>query len=106
MMRKQLFVECRCDLGQENWVLVVLKQLRFLREPAVHRVTSLMRQRVNIGEDIVLVIYQDVRWPAVASRRKRAAALAFTFVPITPALRAQTLRQDVDVFLPERSQRA
>src|SRR4030095_6212076 len=36
VMREQLFIECRCDLSQENWVLVVLKQLGFLREPAMH----------------------------------------------------------------------
>src|SRR6059058_3829327 len=40
MMREQLFVEGRGNLRQENRVLVILKQLGFLREPGMHRVTS------------------------------------------------------------------
>ena len=36
MMREQLFVEGRCNLGQENRVLVILKALRLLRKPGVH----------------------------------------------------------------------
>ena len=67
MIRKQLFVEGRGNLRQENRVLVILKQLGFLREPGMHRVTSFVRQRVNIGEDILLVVHQDVGRRAVAS---------------------------------------
>ena len=67
MMREQLFVKRRCNLGQKNRVLVILKQLRILREPTVHGVTGFMRERVNIGKYILLVIHQDVRRLAVAS---------------------------------------
>src|SRR5437899_12495270 len=38
LMGEQLFVECRCDLGQQHWVIVILIMLRFSRKPGLHRV--------------------------------------------------------------------
>src|ERR1700730_11668260 len=54
MMREQFFIKCRGYLGQKNRILVILKQLCVLREPAVHGVTSLVRECVNIGENVLL----------------------------------------------------
>src|SRR5213080_19310 len=68
MMGKQLFVERRCDLGQKNWILVILKTLRFLRKPGVHRVTGFVRQGINVGKDVVPVIHEDIGRCAVTSR--------------------------------------
>ena len=67
MMRQQLLVERRRHFGQKNRILVILKQLRILREPTVHGVTGLMRERVNIGENVLLVIHQDVGWRPVTA---------------------------------------
>ena len=67
MMGEQLFVECRCNLCQKNRVLIILKALRFLRKPGVHRVAGFMRQRVNVGEDVVLVVHEDIGRRAVTS---------------------------------------
>src|SRR5205807_6940265 len=61
MMREKLFVESGGDFGEENRVIVILKRLRSLREPGVHRMPGLMRESINIGEDVALVIHQDVR---------------------------------------------
>src|SRR4029453_9223628 len=51
MVGEKFLIESRCDLGQENRVLVILKPLRILREPAVHGVTSFVRKRIDVGED-------------------------------------------------------
>ncbi len=89
MMREQFLVEGRCNLGQKNRIIVVLKALRFLRKRGMHGVAGFVRERVNIGKDIFLVIHQDVRRRAVASGRERAAAFGLRFVTIAPAA-AQT----------------
>ena len=89
MMREQLFVKSGRDFREEDRVIVVLKRLRALREPGVHRVAGLVRQRVDVGENIALVVHQDVGRRAVAAGGKRAAAFALGFVAIAPAA-AQT----------------
>ena len=66
MMRKQLFVERGGHFSQENRVLVILKQLGTLREPAVHGVTGFVRKRVNVRENVLFIIHQDVRRRLVA----------------------------------------
>ena len=67
MMSQQLLIEGRCHFGQENRIIVILILLRFLREPGVHGMAGLVRQCVNIGEHVFLVIHQDVRRRAVTS---------------------------------------
>ena len=52
---------------------------------------------VNVGEDVALVIHQDVGRRAEAAGRKGAAAFAFRFVTIAPPA-AQTFAQRGDVF--------
>ena len=102
---EQLFVKGRRDLGRKNWVLVILKHLRVLREPAVHRVPGFVGESVNIGKHVVLVVHQDVWRRAVAAGGKPAAAFRFGFVAIAPAA-MQTRGQNIDIFLPQRSERA
>src|SRR5205809_6231105 len=53
VMRKQFLVKRRCDFREKDRILVVLKELRSLREPAVHRVTSLVRERIHIREYVL-----------------------------------------------------
>src|SRR6266446_8953316 len=52
MMGEQLFVECRCNLGQKNRVLIILKALRLLRKPSVHLVCRLLleKKKKKVGE--------------------------------------------------------
>ena len=99
MMRKQFLVEGGCDLREKDRILVILKELGTLREPTVHRVTSLVRERVHIREYVLLVIHQNVRRRAITTGGKCAAAFAFVFVTIAPASRAQTFCQHLDIFL-------
>ena len=61
MMGEQFFVKCRCDFRQKDRVFVILKTLRFLRKPGVHRVAGFVRQRIHVGEDVVLVVHEDIR---------------------------------------------
>ena len=96
-MREQFFVEGRRDLREKNRIIVVLKKLRLLREPGVHGMAGLVRERVNVGKNVVLVIHQDVGRRAVAAGRKRAAPFPFRFVAIAPAS-AQTFAQRIDIF--------
>ena len=71
----------------------------------MHRVAGLVGQRVNIGENVFLVIHQDVRRSAVAARRKCAAAFPFCFVTIAPAGTAQTFFQNLDIFVSQWRER-
>src|SRR5438067_13822229 len=98
MMRKQFLVEGGCDLRETDRILIVLKELGILREPAVHRVTGFVRERVHIREYVLLVIHQNVSRRLVTAGGKGTAAFAFVFVTIAPASRAQTFRQHLDVF--------
>jgi hypothetical protein len=100
MMRQQLLVEGGGDFGQEDRVIVILVGLRPLREPGVHRVPRLVRERVDVRKDVAFVIHQDVGRGAETSRRKSAAPLPFCLVTIAPAA-AQTFAQGRDVFRPE-----
>src|SRR5438045_2872574 len=52
MMAEQLFVECRRDLGQKDWVLVILTTLRFLRKPGVTRAAAFLTQRETYGDGV------------------------------------------------------
>ena len=65
MMREQFFIEGRRHFGEKNRIIVILVLLRFSREPAVHRMAGLVRERVNVGKHIFLVIHQDIRLRAV-----------------------------------------
>src|SRR5437588_6394315 len=40
MIGEKLLVKCRCDLGQKNWIFIILKSLRILRKPAMHGMTG------------------------------------------------------------------
>ena len=42
-MSEQFLVERAGDFGQENRVIVVLKELRFNREPGMHGMSGLVR---------------------------------------------------------------
>src|SRR5439155_11125616 len=75
------------------------------RKPAVHGVAGFVRERVNIGKDVFLVIHQDVRRGAITPGRERAAALGLGFVTIAPAP-AQTFGQKIDIFFSERRERS
>ena len=44
MIGEEFLVERRCNLSQKNWILVILKPLRILREPAVHAILPLLVQ--------------------------------------------------------------
>src|SRR4030095_2409354 len=90
---------------QKKRILVILEQLRILREPTVHRVTGLVRQRIDVGENVFLVIHEDVRRSSVSAGRKCTTAFAFVFVAIAPATRVQAVCEYTDVFLPQRSER-
>ena len=97
MMREKLFVESGGDFGEENRVIVILERLRALREPGVHRMPGLVRESIDVGEDVTLVIHQDVRRRAETAGGKSAAAFAFRFVTIAPAA-AQTFTESRSVF--------
>ena len=98
MMREQFLVKCRCNFGQENRVIVILEKLRLLREPTVHRVPGLVRERVDVGEHVLFIIHQDVGGRAVTAGRERAAAFPFRFVTIDPPALAHTLSENIDIF--------
>ena len=68
MMGEQLFVKRRGDFGEKDGVIVVLVELRPLREPGMHRVAGFVGERVNVGKYIALVIHQDVRRRAETAR--------------------------------------
>ena len=42
---------------EKNRIVVVLKLLRLLREPSVHRMPSLMGERVKVGKHVFLVVH-------------------------------------------------
>ena len=84
-MGEQFLVEGGGDFREEDWVIVILEGLRSLREPGVHRVPGFVRQRVDVGENVALVIHQDVGRRAEAAGGKRATAFAFGLVAIAPA---------------------
>ncbi len=71
----------------------------------MHGVAGLVRQRVHVGKNVLLVIHQDVGRRAVTAGGKRAAAFASGFVAIAPALRAQTFCQSPRIFASQRGQR-
>src|SRR5205814_9065385 len=102
-MGKQFLVERASNLGQENRVIVVLKELRFSREPGMQGVPGLVRQSVNVGKYILFVVHQDVGRRVVAAGGKCAAAFPLRFVTIAPAS-AQTIGECAHVFLTEGSE--
>src|SRR5262249_4226679 len=67
MMSEQFFVKGRRDFGEKNWIIRILIELVALRVPGMHRVAGLVRQGVDVGEDVALVIHQNVGRRAVAS---------------------------------------
>src|SRR5207302_10933944 len=97
-MGKQFLVERASNLGQENRVIVVLKELRSSREPGMHGVPGFVGQGINVGKYIPLVVHQNVRWRVVAAGGKRATAFPPRFVTIAPAA-AQTVGECAAVFL-------
>ena len=103
MMCEQLFVKGGGDFSEKDRVVVILVALRLLREPGVHRVPGLVRERVNVGEDVALVVHEDVGRRAVAAGGEGAAAFPFRLVTIAPAA-TQTFRESAGVFVAERGE--
>jgi hypothetical protein len=60
MMCQQLLVERRRHFGEENWIVVILECLVPLRIPRVHGVSGFVGEGEHVGEDIRLVVHQDV----------------------------------------------
>src|SRR5215469_4009255 len=60
IMGQELFIEGRCDLGKENGISVILETLMLLSEPAVHGVAGFVGQGENVGENVRLVVHQDI----------------------------------------------
>ena len=85
IMGEQFFVERARDFGEEDRIIVILKELDLVREPGVHRVPGLVSERVNVGEHIALVIHQDIRRRVVAAGGEGATAFPFRLVTIAPA---------------------
>src|SRR5581483_6026543 len=77
IVSEQFLVEGGGHLREENRIFVILKLLGILRKPTVHGVAGLVRQRVHVGKNVLLVIHQDVGRRAVTAGGKRAAAFAF-----------------------------
>src|SRR5438046_4204870 len=102
-MGEQFLVKGAGNFRKENWVIVVLKELRFSGEPGMHGMPGLVGQGVNIRKHILLVVHQDVRGSLVAAGGKRATAFSLRFVTIAPAT-AQTSGEGAGGFLTERSQ--
>src|SRR6266550_5160567 len=102
-MGEQFLVKRAGNFSQENWVIVVLKELRFSRKPGMHRMPGLVRQGVNIRKHILLVVHQDVRRRLVAAGGKCATAFPLRFETIAPAT-AQTIGERAYVFLTEGGQ--
>src|SRR5438477_11734882 len=101
-MGEQFLVKGAGNFRQENWVIVVLKELRFSGEPGMHGMPRLVGQGVNIRKHILLVVHQDVRGSLVAAGGKRATEFSLRFVTIAPET-AQTSSEGAVVFLLERS---
>src|SRR5436305_15228191 len=102
-MGEQFLVKGAGNFSQENWIIVVLKELRFSRKPGMHGMPRLVGQGVNIRKHILLIVHQDVRGSLVAAGGKRATAFSLRFVTIAPAA-AQTSDEGAGVFLAETSQ--
>src|SRR5881392_3831882 len=102
-MGKQLLVERAGNLSQENRVIVVLKELRFGREPGMHGMPRFVREGINVREHILLVVHQNVRRRVVAAGGKCATAFPLRFVTIAPVA-TQTISECARVFLAEWSQ--
>src|SRR5438270_10736977 len=102
-MGEQFLVKGTGNFSQENWVIVVLKELRFSGEPGMHGMPRLVGQGVNIRKHILLVVHQDVRGSLVAARGKCATAFSLRFVTIAPAT-AQTIGECARVFRTEGGQ--
>ena len=98
---EEFLVESGSNLGEEDWIMVVLEGLVALRIPSVHGVARLVREGEHVGEDIRFVIHEDVGWTAVAPAGKGAAAFAFRLVAVAPAA-AQSGLQFARVFPAER----
>src|ERR1043166_1654088 len=97
MMSEKLLVKCGCDVDERDRLVVILVELRPLREPSVHRMAGLVRERVNVGENVALIVHQDVGRRAKAARGKCTAPFPFRFVAIAPPT-AQTFAQGRYVF--------
>ena len=62
-----------------------------------------MRECIDIGEYVVLVVHQNIRGRGIAAAGKRTAAFSFRLVTIDPSP-AQSVAQNVDVLGAERCQ--
>ena len=91
-------VEGRGHLGEEDWVVIVLKTLGAPGIPSVHRMARFMSQGVDVGKDIRLVVHENVGRGLVGSVREGTAALPFVLVPVAPSLLAQTFAENLRVF--------
>ena len=106
MLCQEDLVEGRGHLGEENRVVVVLEALRPTRVPGVHRVTRLVGEGVDVGEDVRLVVHQDVGGRLIGAVGEGAAALPPVLVAVAPALLAQAALQHRGVLAAERGKRA
>ena len=84
--------------------MVVLEALSPAGVPGVHRVACLVRQRVDVREDILFVVHQDVRGRLVGAVGEGAAALSLILVPVAPAFLPESPSEHRDVFLAERGE--
>src|SRR5438045_4020762 len=97
-MGEQFLIERAGNLGQENRVIVVLKELRFSGEPGMHGMPGFVRQGVNICKHILFVVHQNVRRRVVAAGGKCATSFPLRFVTIAPPA-TQTISECACVFL-------
>ena len=67
----------------------------------MHGMARFMRERVDVGEDVVLVVHQNVRRRCITAARKRTTAFPFRLVTIHPPP-AQAFGQNVDILGTER----
>src|SRR4051812_18567899 len=84
MMGEQFLIKGRGDFGEEDWIVVILKALGALREPGVHGMAGLVRESVDVGENVTLIVHQDVGGRAEAPGRESATPFPFRFVSIAP----------------------
>src|SRR5215470_5865090 len=104
IMGQELLIEGRCDLGKENGISVILEALMLLGEPAVHGVAGFVGQGENVGENVRLVVHQDIGRVTIAGGRKCPTPFSFRFVAVHPS-RSQSMSKRLKILLAEWLQR-
>ena len=100
ILGQQDLVDRRGDLGDHDAVIVVDIILRRIREPGVHGVAQLVRQRERVVE-CSGIVHQHIRMHAEHTARERAGLLAVVLIYIDPALCKRAVKQLL-VFLAQR----